>query len=102
MAQKIKTYPRSFNKHLVNKYGKPGSKKRIAFEEAALADMIADLVKDARKRSGLTQTQLAEKLNTKRTYISRIERARSDIRLTTLRRIIEDGLGGKLTIGIEV
>ena len=64
--------------------------------------MIAELVKESRKKAHLTQEQLAEKLNVKRTYISKIERASSDIRLSTLRKIIETGLGGKLNISVDL
>ncbi len=53
-------------------------------------------------KAHLTQKQLAEKLNVKRTYISKIERASSDVRLSTLRKIIETGLGGKLRISVEL
>jgi transcriptional regulator with XRE-family HTH domain len=50
----------------------------------------------------MTQSQLAEKLNVKRSYISKIERATGDIRVSTLRRIIETGLGGRLQINVEL
>lgn len=50
----------------------------------------------------MTQEQLAQKLNVKRTYISKIERASSDVRISTLRKIVETGLGGKLHINVEL
>ncbi len=50
----------------------------------------------------MTQEQLAEKINVNRAYISKIERASSDIRISTLRKIIETGLGGKLHIKVEL
>lgn len=53
--------------------------------------MVAELVKESRKKAHLTQEQFAEKLNVKRTYISKIERASSDVRISTLRKIIEIG-----------
>ena len=46
--------------------------------------MIAKLVKESRKKAQLTQEQLAKKLNVNRTYISKIERASNDIRISTL------------------
>jgi HTH-type transcriptional regulator/antitoxin HipB len=64
--------------------------------------MVAELVKESRKKAHLTQQQLADKLNVKRTYISKIERASSDVRISTLRKIIETGLGGKLNISVEL
>ena len=64
--------------------------------------MIAELVKEARAKAHLTQEELADRLNVKRSYISKIERAVSDIRISTLRKIIEEGLGGKLHISVEL
>lgn len=97
-----KNNPKSINEHFENKYGKTGSKTRTDFENRAQAYMIAELVKDARSRANLTQEELAERLNVKRTYISKIERAVSDIRISTLKRIVEEGLGGKLHINVEL
>lgn len=64
--------------------------------------MIAELVKETRAKAHLTQEELADRLNVKRSYISKIERAVSDIRISTLRKIIEEGLGGKLHISVEL
>ena len=62
---------------------------------------IGKLIREVRKREKLTQEQLAKKIGTKRSYISRIERNASNIRLSTLIRIIEEGLGCKLDISIR-
>ena len=94
--------PTTINEHFDRKYGEKGNKSRKAFEERAEAYMVAELVKESRKKAHLTQEQLAKKLNVKRTYISKIERASSDVRLSTLRKIIETGLGGKLHIDVEL
>jgi transcriptional regulator with XRE-family HTH domain len=50
----------------------------------------------------LTQEQLAEKCGTTKTYISRIENNASDIRLSTLMRIIREGLGGNLKLNVNI
>jgi transcriptional regulator with XRE-family HTH domain len=55
-----------------------------------------------RKNQGLTQEQLAQKCGTTKNYISRIENNASDIRLSTLMRIIREGLGGHLRLNVEV
>ena len=94
--------PKTINDLFDRKYGKKGSKTREEFEQRAEAYMVAELVKESRKKAHLTQQQLAEKLNVKRTYISKIERASSDVRISTLRKIIETGLGGKLKISVEL
>jgi len=64
--------------------------------------MIAKLIKESRKKTRLTQEQLANKINVNRAYISKIERASNDIRISTLRKIIETGLGEKLHINVEL
>lgn len=94
--------PKTINEHFDLKYGKAGTDSRKEFEENAEVYLIAELVKEKRKEANMTQQQLAEKLNVKRTYISKIERAVGDIRISTLRRIVEVGLGGKLQINVKL
>jgi len=94
--------PKTINEHFDWKHGEPGSKSRNEFEQKAEAFMVAELVKDSRKKAHMTQEQLAKKLNVNRAYISKIERASSDVRISTLRRIIETGLGGKLHITVDL
>jgi len=45
---------------------------------------IGELLKEARKAAGITQEELAMKMNTKKSAISRIENHAQDIRLSTL------------------
>jgi transcriptional regulator with XRE-family HTH domain len=49
----------------------------------------------------MTQEQLALKTGTKKSFISRIENGKSDIQLSTLYRILEIGLGKKVSFTIE-
>jgi len=93
---------KTINEHLDRKYGKKGSKSRAEFEEKAQDYMISELLKSARKEAHLTQQELADKLQVKRTYISKLERSDSDMRLSTLKKIVEKGLGGKLHINVEL
>ncbi|MGB3224949.1 MAG: helix-turn-helix transcriptional regulator [Desulforhopalus sp.] len=60
---------------------------------------IGVVLKIAREEAGLTQEQLAKKLNTKKTAISRIENHAEDIKLSTLERFAQ-ALGKKLTINV--
>jgi ribosome-binding protein aMBF1 (putative translation factor) len=94
--------PRTINELFDQKYGRKGTKSREEFEQKAEAYMIAELIKESRKKANMTQEELAEKLKVKRTYISKLERAVGDVRLSTLRKIIEKGLGGKLKISVEL
>ncbi|MEB2777800.1 helix-turn-helix transcriptional regulator [Algoriphagus sp. D3-2-R+10] len=97
----MKKNPTTIKEHFEQKYGQIGSESRRVFEEKSQAFMIAELVKDARAKADMTQEKLAQKLNVKRTYISKIERVVSDIRVSTLKKVIEEGLGGKLHITVE-
>lgn len=94
--------PKTINELFDQKYGKEGTLTRDNFKQKAEAYMVAELVKASRKKANLTQEQLAEKLAVKRSYISKIERASSDVRISTLRKIIETGLGGKLHVSVEL
>jgi transcriptional regulator with XRE-family HTH domain len=59
------------------------------------------MLQEMRKQQNMTQDQLAKKCGTTKTYISRIENDASDIRLSTLMRIIQEGLGGHLKLVVE-
>jgi transcriptional regulator with XRE-family HTH domain len=63
---------------------------------------IGIVIKEARKKANLTQEELARKIGTKRSYISRIERDSSGIGLATLIKIVEQGLGGRIDIRITI
>lgn len=88
--------------HLDKKYGKEGTASRDKYEEEFEAFKIGTLIQEARKRQQLTQEQLAKKVGTTKNYISRIENNASDIRLSTLMRIIRDGLGGHLRLTVDL
>jgi DNA-binding XRE family transcriptional regulator len=90
----------SFSAHLDNEYGKKGTPGRDQYEEGFEAFKLGVMIQDLRKGQGLTQEQLAEKCGTTKTYISRIENNASDIRLSTLMRIIRQGLGGNLKLNV--
>ena len=70
-------------------------------DKTSTSTRIGSLIKSTRKRLGLTQSELADRSGTSRTYISRIENDRSDIELGTLRKIIEIGLGKTLEIRVR-
>ena len=62
---------------------------------------FGSIIRLARKKAGLTQEQLAEKSGTSRFYISRLENNKTDIELSTFRKIVEAGLGKHLKLVIE-
>ena len=83
-------------------YGKRGTEERERFEEGFEAFRLGVMLQELRKEKGLTQEQLAKKCGTTKTYISRIENNASDIRLSTLMRIISEGLGGHLRVNVDM
>ena len=87
---------KSFDEILDIQYGKIGEKKRDEFEKKAQYFVISETLKDARREAKMTQQQLADKVGTKKNYISRLENGKCDIRLSTLYRIFEDGLGRRI------
>jgi HTH-type transcriptional regulator/antitoxin HipB len=60
---------------------------------------IGVMLKIAREQAGLTQEQLAEKLKTKKSAISRIENHAEDIKLSTLEKFAQ-ALGKKIEVRV--
>lgn len=100
MNKKTNNNLTSFTDHLDKQYGKTGTSTREAYEEGFEAFKLGVMIQELRKEQGLTQEQLAEKCGTTKTYISRIENNASDIRLSTLMRIVREGLGGHLRLSV--
>lgn len=82
-------------------YGKAGTPRRDELERDVKALKIGMLLKEARENQQLTQDQLGQLVDKKRSYISRIENNGSNLTLKTLFEIVEKGLGGKVKISIE-
>ena len=101
MKKDEKTKLVSWDDHLDKKYGKKGTPTRDKYEEEFEAFKIGVLIQEARKQRNMTQSELAEKAGTTKNYISRIENDASDIRLTTLMRIVREGLGGHLKLSLD-
>lgn len=80
-------------------FGNVGTATRDEFDRETEAFCLAQTLKEERKRAGLTQEELADKIGTKKTYISRLENGKVDIQLSTLFRIFE-GLGKRVSLTI--
>ncbi|MGZ0017072.1 helix-turn-helix domain-containing protein [Yeosuana sp. AK3] len=83
-------------------YGKKGTERRDELDRDFESFKIGLLLRNAREKKNLTQEQLGELIDKKRTYISRVENNGSNLTLKTLFDIVEKGLGGKVNISIEV
>ncbi len=53
-------------------FGKPGTPEREEFRKEAYAYCMGQIICDARKKEKMTQSELAEKIGTNKSYISRI------------------------------
>ena len=83
-------------------YGKQGTAKRDELEAGYENFKIGALIHEARIEKGLTQEELAEKVGTTKSYISKIENNVKEVRLSTLQKIVELGLGGQLQLSIKL
>lgn len=87
---------------LDKKYGKKGAEKREKWEQEFEAFRLGVLLEEARIKLGMTQEELALKCGTNKSYISRIENNASDIRLSTLMKIVQQGFGGRLKLTLQI
>lgn len=62
-----------FDEVLDSLYGKPGTEQRNEFRKEAYAYCVGQIVHEARKKEGVTQLELASRVGTSKSYISRIE-----------------------------
>jgi len=70
------------------------------YEEGYEQFKIGVMLRQARESAGLTQEELALRLNTRKTSISRIENHAEDIKLSTLKRVAA-ALGKQLRLQIS-
>jgi len=83
-------------------YGERGTVKRDELEAGYENFKIGALIHEAQLERGLTQQELAEKVGTTKSYISKIENNLKEIRLSTLQKIVDLGLGGHLQLDIKL
>ncbi|HOZ15111.1 MAG TPA: helix-turn-helix transcriptional regulator [Tenuifilaceae bacterium] len=98
---KKKSNLKSLDEFIEEQYGKRGTNKREKFEKEFEAFKLGVLIQQARLEKGMTQEELAEKCGTNKGYISKIENNVKEVRLSTLQRIVEIGLGGHLDLSIR-
>lgn len=80
-------------------YGEKGTPRRDLFDAETQEFCIAQTLREERIRAGLTQQQLAERMGTKKAYISRVETGRQNLNLTTLFHLF-DCLGKRIAISV--
>lgn len=80
-------------------FGAEGTLTRMEFDADADAFILGKRLKEERQKAGFTQEQLAFKIGTKKSYISRVENGHTDIQFSTLLKIFQ-GLGYRVSLTI--
>ena len=83
-------------------YGEIGTPERDNLERELETLRIGMKIRSAREEKHLTQSELAERIDKKRSFISKVENDGGNITLKTLYDIVEKGLGGKLKIEVQI
>ena len=90
---------RDYDVVLDAEFGVPGSPERVTAEEQAYAFYSGQLIRDARKGEKVTQSELASRIGSTKSYISKIENGHIDVQLSTLFRIF-GGLGKRVSLTV--
>ncbi len=93
---------KSLDQFVDEQYGKKGTIERDKLEKGYEAFRLGFLLQQARLEKGLTQEELAEKCGTNKGYISKIENNIKEVRISTLKKIVELGLGGHIELSIKL
>jgi HTH-type transcriptional regulator / antitoxin HipB len=99
---KAKSNTKTLTRLIDEQYGKKGTPKRDTFEKGYETFKLGAMIHEARLEKGLTQEQLAQKCGTNKAYISKVENDIKDVRISTLQKIIEIGLGGRLNVSVTL
>jgi len=83
----------------INKRKRRDAEFADGFEAGYSTFKVGVLLKQARERAGMTQDEVAQKLRTKKSSISRIENHAEDIRLSTIQRYAK-ALGKRVRVEI--
>jgi DNA-binding XRE family transcriptional regulator len=82
-------------------FGKRGTKKREELEAGYEMFKAGVLIQQTRQQLGMTQEELAIKVGTTKSYISKIENDLKEARISTLQKIVELGFGARLEINLK-
>ena len=93
---------KSWSKIKDDQFGEKGTPRRDQLDREFESFKIGCLLRQAREDKKLTQKQLGDIVQKKRSYISRVENDGSNLTLKTLYDIVEKGLGGKVDISIKI
>ena len=83
-------------------YGGKGTPARDDLDKGYENFKLGALLHEARIEKGMTQAELAKKVGTSKSYISKIENNVKEVRLSTLYKIVHLGLDGQLDLSIRL
>lgn len=96
-AKKVRSISAEFDEL----YGKEETPEREAFRKEAYAYYIGQIIGEARRKANMTQEELAEKIGTNKSYISRVEAGKTEPKVSIFYRIMSAlGLTIKFTPAI--
>lgn len=95
-TNKLKNLP-TIDDLFTQEYGEKGSVSRDEFDAKSRAWYYAEVLRDARKKAGITQQQLADKIGKKREYVALLEKGETDMQLSTF-IMISEAVGLKLIL----
>ena len=81
--------------------GPEGSPQRAQYEYELKMEIIGNLVREARKRRGMTQEQLGQLLGVRNAWVSKIERSASNASINTILKIFKV-LDAEVTISVKM
>lgn len=93
---------KSLDQFVEEHYGKQGTPKRDKLDKGYELFKIGVLLQQARLKKGLTQEELADRCGTNKGNISKIENDVREVRISTLQKIVEEGLDGELEFKIKL
>lgn len=87
--------------HLTRQYGGWGTCDRIEFDIKAKAFMVGEIIREQRRLAGMTHADLANRTGVSKSVIFRVENGETDIRLSSLFRLLELGLGKRVEVNVR-
>lgn len=83
------------------RFGAPGTPSRIEAEEKAYAFYTGQIIEDARKKAKISQAELARRIGSDRSYISRVESGQTEPKVSTFYRIM-NALGCRIDLSMSL
>ena len=93
---------KSLDQFVEEHYGEKGTPKRDKLDKGYELFKIGVLLQQARLKKGMTQEELADRCGTNKGNISKIENDVREVRISTLQKIVEEGLDGELQFKIKL